>query len=106
MAKRDVEVWTRFLNTYADRFFGFAYNVAMGGVRPELPDFTPQDADAWQYHNGLKIDACGYAMDSIWIIEVKPEAQVGALGAVLAYTMVADREQIFDRALKSVLVCE
>lgn len=106
MAKRDAEVWNRFLDKYAEKFSGFAYNVALGGLRPTLPDFSPADADAWQYHTALKIDACGYTDDAVWIIEVKPEAQVGALGGTLCYTLVADREQIFDRPLRSVIVCE
>jgi hypothetical protein len=106
MAKRDVEVWTRFLNRHAADFSGFAYDVGVGGLRVSLPDFSDDDADAWQYHTALKIDACGMTDTSVWVIEVKPEAQVGALGAVLAYTMVLDRERVFELPLQSVLVCE
>jgi hypothetical protein len=106
MAAGDRAVWERFLAANGSLFAGVAYNVAMGGVRIEHPDSTPHDADAWQYHTALKIDACLYADDSIWIVECRPEAQVGAVGAVLCYTLVADREQLFDRPLKSAIVCE
>lgn len=106
MAKRDEAVWRKFLALYADRYFGFSYNVAIGGIRLALAQGDPIDIDAWQYRTALKIDVCAFAADTVWIIEVKPEAQAGALGAALAYMLVAERERIFDRALKPAIVCE
>jgi len=106
MAKRDEIVWRRFLMAHGARFLGFAYNVAMGGTRYTLPDADPADVQAWQYKTALKIDAVALAVDKVWIIEVKPEAQCGALGAAVAYAMVAEREQLFDRPTQAAIVCE
>jgi hypothetical protein len=106
MAKRDAVVWHRFLEHYATRFTGFAYNVAMGGLLYDLPGTEPADKQAWQYHTALKIDAVGFTEATALIIEVKPEAQCGALGAVIAYAMTAARLSVFDRPVKSAIVCE
>ena len=106
MAKRDEQVWRKFLSIHAARFTGYAYNVAMGGTRFTHPTAQEADITAWQYKTALKIDVAAFAPGEVWIIEVKPEAQVGALGAAVAYTLVAEREQIFDRPLKPAIVCE
>jgi hypothetical protein len=106
MAKRDAEVWFRFLEHYGDRFTGFAYNVALGGLVVDLPDFSEEDQLAWRYKTAPKIDAVGYSDQAVWIIEVKPEAQVGALGCVVGYTLLAEREAIADRPLQGAIVCE
>lgn len=105
MAKRDEEVWRRFLMAHADRFLGFSYNIAMGGTRYALPDADEDDVRAWQYKTALKIDVCAITADEVWVIEVKPEAQAGALGAVIAYTLVAERERLFDRPTHPAIVC-
>lgn len=106
MAKRDAQVWARWLTRFADRFLGFAYNVAMGGVTLAVPEADPATLTMFRYQTAVKIDAVAFSADEAWIIEVKPEAQAGALGAVIAYTLVAERDQVFDRALRGAIVCE
>jgi len=106
MAKRDASVWARFLTLYADRYEGFAYDVAMGGILPALPMESQGDLKAWQYKTALRIDAVAFTPDAATIIEVKPEAHVSALGAVVGYTLIADRERVFDRRIRGAIVCE
>lgn len=106
MAKRDAEVWARFLTLYSDRFEGFAYDVALGGVRYDIPGEAPDDLRAYQYKTALRLDAVAFAPGAATIIEVKPEAHVSALGAVVGYTLVAAREGVFDRPLRGAIVCE
>jgi hypothetical protein len=105
MSKRDVQVWNAFLTLHGDQFVWFAYDVALGGVTIEAQDVGPAERLGWQYNTALKIDACGLRDKEVWIIEVKPEATVSALGGAIAYTMVAEREQVFDNPLKPVIVC-
>jgi len=106
MQKRDEAVYRRWLLTAADRFLGFAYDVALGGVTLTVPDVDLASLRAWQYSTALKIDAVAFAATEVWIIEVRPEAHVSALGAVLCYVLVAEREAAFDLPLKPVVVCE
>jgi hypothetical protein len=105
MAKHDAYIWERFLDAHSGEFLGFAYDVALGGVRLTAPDIPPTELLGWQYNTALKIDACGLRPDGVWIIEVKPDATVSALGAAIAYTLVARRDQVFEGELTPVIVC-
>lgn len=105
MSKRDVQVWNAFLDLQGTLFVWFAYDVAIGGVQIEAQDLGPVEKLGWQYNTALKIDACGLRDNEVWIIEVKPEATVSALGGAIAYTMVAEREKVFDNPLKPAIVC-
>jgi hypothetical protein len=105
-SKRDAAVWSRWLAEYATRWGAFAYDVAVGGMT--LPDVGASDAErrGWQYMTALKIDACGWTEEAIWIFEVRPEARVSALGSALGYALVCERDKVFDRKLIPAVVCE
>jgi len=105
MAKRDAAVWETFLEAYSVRFEAFAYDVALGGILLDMPDLTVGDAAGWQYTTALRIDAVAREGDRYWIIEVRPEAHVSALGAALCYTLVAKRDAAFPGALLPAVVC-
>jgi hypothetical protein len=105
MGKRDAQVWEQFLSMFSERFESFAYDVALGGIVLDMPELTDEDRQAWQYSTALKIDATGKEGDRYWIIEVRPEATVSALGAALCYALVADRDQVFPGKLQAAIVC-
>jgi hypothetical protein len=105
MAKRDATVWEGFLKLYPDRFDAFAYDCALGGVITTSDDTTEADRLGWQYSTALKIDAVAKEGDRYFILEVRPEATVSALGAALSYVLVADREEAFPGPLASGVVC-
>jgi hypothetical protein len=105
MAKRDAEVWSKFLARRAEEFLGFAYDVAVGGSTISTPDLPQAEIDGWRYNTALKIDVCGIQAARTWIIEVKPDATVSAVGAAIVYTMVCEREQVFDGELVPAIVC-
>jgi hypothetical protein len=105
MAKRDGEVWARFLDLHAAEFRAFAYDVALGGVALDAPDLAEADRLGWKYTTALRVDACGMTDSEIWIIEVKPNATASALGAAVAYPLVAKRERAFDLPLQPAIVC-
>jgi hypothetical protein len=106
MARRDGEVWVRFLANQPAPFLGFAYDVAVGGWKLEGLQLAENDLLGWQYNTALKVDAVGLTADEAWVIEVRPEATVSALGAALTYAMVLDREQVFSLPLRPVICCE
>lgn len=105
-AKRDAPVWARFLALYGNRYAGFAYDVALGGATLPAVGAPEPERLGWQYSTALKVDACGQAEDGVWLFEVRPEATVSALGAVLSYTLIAERDSVFSGTLVSAVVCE
>lgn len=106
MAKRDAVVWEHFLAIHADRFEAFAYDVALGGVAIDLPGASDLDRRGFQYSTALRIDVVAREADRYWIIEVRPDVSVSAVGAALVYTMVAAREQAFPGELVPAIVCD
>jgi len=105
MAKRDAATWEQFLGMMADRFEAFAYDVALGGVVVDMPEMDEATQRGYQYSTALRVDVCAKEGERFWIIEVRPEATVSALGAALCYTMVAQREQLFPGELVPAVVC-
>jgi hypothetical protein len=105
MAKRDAAVWESFLRVNPDRFDAYSYDVALGGVTFDDVPMEDHEAAGWRYSTALKIDVVGRAGDVYWIIEVRPDAHVSAFGAALAYTLVAERDQVFPGSLVPAVVC-
>jgi len=89
MAKNDAVLWERFLADYAGNFLAFAYDVALGGYLPDEPADDLAVRKMWQYSTACKIDALGERPDDLWIIEVRPHANVASIGSVLCYTLLA-----------------
>jgi hypothetical protein len=107
MAKRDVELWERFLRDHGSKFYGFSYDVALGGRLPQLAeDIDRATAVGYQYSTALKIDAVGWMSNQAWIIEVRPEATVSAYGSAVVYALVARREKLTELPVIPTIVCE
>lgn len=105
MAKRDVEVWYDFIGKHGADYLAFSYDVALGGTALDLPGEDAASLIAWKYSTALKIDAVGWQGNQAWIIEVRPDATVSALGAALTYTLVAQREQLTELPMIPCVVC-
>jgi hypothetical protein len=106
MARRDVSLWERFLDAFGGDFDSFAYDVALGGLEPADPGIPEAERRGWRYATAAKIDAVGFRPDEVWIIEVKPNASFSALGQLLAYSLLAEREPFTRLPLLAVLVTD
>lgn len=106
MQKRDAATWERFLEKNRERFVAFAYDVALGGRTVQAEGITEAEQLAWRYATGLKIDVIAFMPDVAWVIEVKPNATVSALGAALAYTFVCQRDGVLDVPILPAVVCD
>lgn len=106
MAKRDAEVWERFLDLEGARFTGVSYDVALGGVTLPEAAGTPAERAGWQYNTALRVDAILWRADGALIAEVRPSATVSAFGAALGYALVAQREGLTDLPITPGVICE
>lgn len=106
MAKHDATIWTRFLDTYADAFESFAYDVALGGQRAGEDQAPEATRLGWQYATALKVDVVGFQPERAWVIEVKPGAGTNALGATLCYVELAAVDRFTDLELVPVVVTD
>lgn len=92
MSRRDTPLWERYLRLYAHQWLGFAYNVALGGLDVNDPEAHDAARLGWAYSTAERIDVVANRGDEHWIIEVKPNARLSAIGQVLGYKLLADRE--------------
>ena len=85
MKPADVRIWERFLRDHHDFFERVDYDVHVGKGAEFLSsdESTPDGRENRLYQK--KIDVVGYRNDSTTLIEVKPIADVKALGQILTY---------------------
>ena len=95
MKPADVAIWERFINTNADFFDTVDYDVHVGEGAEFLPtgEDTPDGRENRLYQK--KIDVVGYLGDAVWLVEVKPEADIFALGQILTYSDLAFKSMSF-----------
>lgn len=86
MAPLDVAIWERFIDQNPDFFDEVDYDVAVGS-KPEFDTVVNSETggDTLRLYQ-KKIDVVGHKGGNVWIIEVKPNAALTALGQVLSYT--------------------
>ena len=84
----DVAIWERYLERYAKEWDGFRYDVRVGeGLI--LPDGQPGYIKAMALAlTEKRIDVVGEKGQEVWIIEVKPNAMLSAVGQVLSYQVL------------------
>ena len=81
----EVPLWERFLSEHQEYFDSFSYDVHVGEGIPANP-LWPENIKAMaKYVTQKRIDAVGYRKGEVWIIEVKPDAGLSAIGQLLSY---------------------
>jgi len=103
MLPRDILIWRQFLLKYEDEFDEFHYDVHCGPkLRLEDPDI-PWLGDFSEKALSLRIDVIALKPGECWLIEVKPNAGLGALGQLMAYRFYLDPSWYEGRVLKAVI---
>ena len=105
MLREDTEVWTRFLESGFIKIKEVWYDVRVG-----LPVFLGLGADVRDKRiaAGLtrkRIDAVAAVGGGLWIIELKPYANMYAVGQILTYTRLFVKEYVTHGQVVSVIIC-
>lgn len=106
MLPSDVAIWERFLERYGKDYTGFDYDVHVGGWVTETDQWTGTKKKVYWSMAAKRIDAVGHKPGEIWLLEVKPEAGVTAVGQLVMYSMLyRDRFHPVENVMAA-LVCE
>lgn len=106
MLPGDVALWDRFLSKHGQYFDRFDYDVHVGiGVRAPGGLETAQ-VQAISSLTQKRIDAVGYRDDEVWIFEVKPDAGLSALGQLVGYRWLWQREREVPGRLYTAVVTD
>jgi hypothetical protein len=92
MARHDGALWERYLKVSAQLWTGFAYDVRLGGRETSDPDATADEKYMWRVNTAERIDVVGDRGSEHWVIEIRPNAKLGALGSAIGYVLLAQRE--------------
>lgn len=105
MSKADSAVWRAFLAVNPWRFDSIAYDVQVGGKAAGALDDSEGLKPMWESLLKKRIDAVAFRGGEVWTIEVKPLANMAALGQSLSYRFLWDHKPGQQRKARAVVVC-
>lgn len=106
MFPRDIPIWDRFLDKYAELYVGFDYDIKVGTgviVPDEWEDNYKRMAEVLSKY---RVDVVGHKSGRLEIIEVKPEASTVAIGQVITYIELYKRDFSPSAAVIGVIVTD
>lgn len=106
MMREDTDVWTRFLESEFVEFKRVWYDVHVGS--PVVLGVGAAD-DLERISQGLtrkRIDVVGAVAGGLWVIEVKPKANMYAVGQIITYTRLFEKEYQAPGDVQSVIICD
>lgn len=106
MFKHDTAIWERFLDAYGQNFDRVAYDIALGGVRPQDPLADPATAAAFQYATAKKIDAALENDAECWLCELRPQAGLSAVGSVIGYALLSEQDPWTTKPLVPTIITD
>lgn len=106
MLAEDTSVWTKFLEQNPNLLLRVWYDLRVG-----MPTFVPVGASDMEKRiaAGLtrkRIDAVCSVAGGLWVVEVKPYANMYALGQILTYSRLFKQEYVTPDVVVSVIVCD
>ena len=92
MLPRDKFLWDRFLAVHGTYFERFDYDIRVGEGIGKLPGYPENIQRLALALTQKRIDAVGYRGDEIWVFEIKPHAGLSAVGQVLSYETLWNKQ--------------
>lgn len=105
MSVQDAAVWRAFLDTHAVSFSEVFYDVGLGGKAHRLVTTDGGMRPMWETLLKKRVDAVLVRSDSVWCCEVKPLANMSALGQALSYQFLWNKERTSEQKARAVVVC-
>lgn len=92
MARHDGALWERYLKHSAHLWRGVSYDIRLGGQEIADPEADETEKYMWRKNTAERIDVVGDRGDEHWVIEIRPNAKLGALGSAIGYVLLGQRE--------------
>ena len=88
----DIKTWERFIDSHPHHYDTVDYDVGLSRVEEAAAKAAELDIKGDERLYQYKVDVCGYGPGITHIIELKGKATPQAIGQVLAYKMLYDRD--------------
>ena len=106
MFPEDIGIWERFLEDYASNYVGFSYDVKVGTGVEANPEDNKKHAYMKEILSKYRIDVVGLKDSLIEIIEVKPEASTTAIGQIITYVNLYQRDEKPTLPVRGVIITD
>ena len=106
MLTEDNIVWTKFLQTDAERIKQVWYDVRVGAPVFLGPEATAMERKIAAGLTRKRIDAVCLVKGDYWVVEVKPYASMLAVGQVISYSRLFALEYLLEGRVIPVIVCD
>lgn len=102
----DLGLWEQFRKLHAGDYQRFYFDVALGTGEDSPPNTRPSVAEAWKRLTMFRADVVGDTGKEWHLIELRPNAGPGALGAVQTYSTLWLNGPPDTRPVKPILVTD
>lgn len=105
MMAQDTDVWTKFLASGFVQMKEVWYDVKIGNPVYVAPDATDMERKIAAGLTRKRIDVIAAVGGGLWIIEVKPCANMYAVGQIITYTRLFNLTYTSPGRVVSVIIC-
>jgi len=92
MLPRDARIWNHFLEQHGEYFDYFRYDIHVGEGIGEISGYPENIARLAKTLTQKRIDAVGYRGSEVWLFEIKPMAGLSAIGQILSYYSLYNKD--------------
>lgn len=105
MMAEDRDIWTKFLQSNEYEIDRVWYDVHCGLGLPVRTGATPMEYKIAQGVTRKRIDVVCSVKNEIWIVEIKPHANMKALGQIIVYERLFRTEYLAAGKIVPVILC-
>lgn len=106
MLSEDVAIWERFLVRFPETYDSFSYDVHVGEGLRDQDGVAEEVKFASMELIYKRIDVVGMVGSEVHIIEVKPDAGLSAVGQVMCYEALFERDFKPTGGIRKVIVTD
>lgn len=105
MKPEDISVWVRFITNNPNYFDTVDYDVPLGKGVEVSTAYSENLRKDYKILTQKKVDVIGYKDENVYLVEVKPVADMRALGQIITYNNLYSNEFISLKIPISLVVC-
>ena len=106
VSSEDLVLWDQFRRLYAKDYVAFYFDVALGSGEESPPGTRPSVAEAWKRLTRFRADVLGDTGTGWHLIELRPNAGPGAVGALQTYSTLWSMGPPDGRSVQPILVTD
>lgn len=104
MSEIDTQLWHRWRSKGLVNALQLFFNVRLGADGPMPKELSKKDIEFWYTYVAKRADAIVEYDDHITIIELRDEANANAVGRLMMYKMLWDRDPKINKPIKLLIV--